>query len=104
MGNSSNPKKNNKKKLEYSINQSILTPINSKNLFNSISQRIVVGIDFGTAGIGFAYSLYNDKQNIILSDLKNQIDSKVPSEIILDNDLNKVLAFGNECSLFVYKF
>ena len=52
MGNSSNPNKNNKKILEYSINQSILT----------LSQRIVVGIDFGTAGIGYAYSLYNDNK------------------------------------------
>ena len=48
--------------------------------------------------VGYAYSLYDNKKNIILSDLKGQCDSKVPTEIILDKEFKFIIAFGNECS------
>ena len=61
--------------------------------------NVVIGIDFGTSGIGYAYSFSGDNPNsIILSDFHGQsADNKVPSEIILDNYFEDVLAFGNEC-------
>jgi hypothetical protein len=86
----------NKNELINSIKS--ITPI---NLIESTPPKIVVGIDFGTAGIGYAYSFYENQKNIILSDLKDQLDNKVPTEIILDNDLNDVLAFGNECAGYI---
>ena len=65
--------------------------------------KVVVGIDFGTSGIGYAYSFSGDNPNsIILSDFHGQsADNKVPSEIILDNYLNDVLAFGSECKGYI---
>ena len=69
---------------------------------NEDKYKIVVGVDFGTAGIGYAYSFYNDQTNIILSDFHGQTaDHKVPSEIILDNNLEDILAFGNECKRYI---
>ena len=89
------PITNNNNKININKNN-----INNKNdnKNNNKSPKIVVGIDFGTAGIGYAYSLYDNKKNIILSDLKDQCDNKVPTEIILDNEYKYILAFGNECS------
>ena len=86
----------NKNELINSIKS--ITPI---NLIENTPPKIVVGIDFGTVGIGYAYSFYENQKNIILSDLKDQLDNKVPTEIILDNDLNDVLAFGNECAGYI---
>ena len=85
------------------INQSIkISQINLiKPIDNDKFPKIVVGIDFGTAGIGYAYSLCDNKKNIILSDLQGQCDNKVPTEIILDNEFKFILAFGNECSNFI---
>ena len=88
------PITNNNKKIN--INNNINNNNDNKN--KNKSPKIVVGIDFGTAGIGYAYSLYDNKKNIILSDLKDQCDNKVPTEIILDNEYKYILAFGNECS------
>ena len=104
MGNkASNSKENNQIKQTEQINKiNIIEPINDKNN-NNINKppKIVVGIDFGTAGIGYAYSLCDNKKNIILSDLKDQCDNKVPTEIILDNNLQFILAFGNDCSVYI---
>ena len=65
--------------------------------------KVVVGIDFGTTGIGYAYSFSGENPNsITLSDLPGQsADNKVPSEIILDNYLKDVLAFGAECKGYI---
>ena len=89
MGNKpSNSNENNKIKQSNKLNI-----INTNNK----SPKIIVGIDFGSEGIGYAYSLCDNKKNIILSDLKDQCDNKVPNEIILDNECESILAFGNEC-------
>ena len=62
--------------------------------------EVVVGIDFGTSGTGYAYS-FKDPQNINLGKFKGQnIDIKVPTEIILDSKLDNVKAFGTECSSY----
>ena len=72
------------------------------NEINSLPPKIVVGIDFGTSGIGFAYSFYKNQEKIILSDFNGQKpESKVPTQIILDKDLKDVLAFGDECSKYI---
>ena len=65
--------------------------------------KVIVGIDFGTSGIGYAYSFSSDNPNsIILSDFHGQgADNKVPSEIILDHYLEDVLAFGAECKGYI---
>ena len=71
---------------------------NKGQKMKSSPPKVVVGIDMGTSGIGYAYSFYNNQNQIILSDFNCQSpDKKVPTEIILDKDLNDVLAFGNEC-------
>jgi len=57
---------------------------------------VVVGIDFGSSGTGYAYS-FNNPEDIILGYFDGQgTNIKVPTEIILDKDLN-VLAFGEKC-------
>ena len=65
-------------------------------------KEVMVGIDFGTCGIGYSYSFKNNVNNITLSDLPGQgADSKVPTEIILDHYLESVLAFGSECKNYI---
>ena len=65
-------------------------------------KEVIVGIDFGTCGIGYSYSFKNNVNNITLSDLPGQgADSKVPTEIILDHYLESVLAFGSECKSYI---
>lgn len=63
--------------------------------------EVVVGIDFGTSGTGYAFS-YNNEKDIILGKFSEQgIDAKVPTEIILDSKLEKVLAFGHKCQKYI---
>ena len=72
-----------------------------KNINIPSSYKIIAGIDFGTSGIGYAYSLANSNQ-VLLSNFEGQLsDRKIPSEIILDNDLDNVLAFGNKCKGYI---
>ena len=62
--------------------------------------EVVVGIDFGSSGSGFAYS-YFDKTKIIHGQIYGaSVDFKVPTEIILD-DKNYVLNFGAGCVKFL---
>ena len=52
--------------------------------------EVVVGIDFGSSGTGFAYS-YFDKKKIIHGQIYGaSVDYKVPTEIILDDNNNVV--------------
>ena len=58
--------------------------------------EVVVGIDFGSSHSGFAYSFYN-KNSINHGYIPNaNVDNKVPTEIILD-DNNEVVQFGSGC-------
>ena len=67
-----------------------------------MTQFAYVGIDFGTSGIGYAFSLENHINKIHLSDLPGQSsDNKVPTEIILSKDLKDVLAFGANCKSYI---
>ena len=62
--------------------------------------EVVVGIDFGSSGTGFAYS-YFDKNKIIHGQIYGaSVDYKVPTEIILD-DQNYVIQFGADCTKFL---
>ena len=62
--------------------------------------EVVVGIDFGSSGTGFAYS-YFDKNKIIHGQIYGaSVDYKVPTEIILD-DQNYVLQFGADCTKYL---
>ena len=62
--------------------------------------EVVVGIDFGSSGSGFAYSFYN-KDSIIIGQMSSSSNSnKVPTEIILDNN-NEVVQFGSECVKYI---
>ena len=62
--------------------------------------EVVVGIDFGSSGTGFAYSYFN-KNKIIHGEIFGaSVDYKVPTEIILD-DKNYVLQFGADCVKFL---
>ena len=63
--------------------------------------EVVVGIDFGSTGSGFAYA-FIDNQEIIFH--KNtfgaNINNKIPTEIILDNN-NQTISFGAECIEYI---
>ena len=62
--------------------------------------KVVVGIDFGSSGCGFAYSFMN-KDKIYHCDISGaDVDKKVPTEIILD-DNNNVLKFGPKCKQYL---
>ena len=44
----------------------------------------------------------NENKNVIEGYLEDQIkNSKIPAEIILDNNLTEVLAFGTECEIYI---
>ena len=59
--------------------------------------EVVVGIDFGSSGSGFAYSFY-DKNRIVHGQIEGAtVDNKVPTEIILD-DNNNIVKFGSSCA------
>ena len=61
---------------------------------------VVVGIDFGSSGCGFAYSFMNEK-DIIHGLIKGaNTENKVPNEIILDENGN-ILEFGANCSQYL---
>ena len=58
--------------------------------------EVVVGIDFGSSGTGYAYS-YMDKNRIVHGQIYGApVDQKVFTEIILD-DNNNVIQFGPSC-------
>ena len=62
--------------------------------------EVVVGIDFGSSGSGYAYSFY-DKTKIIHGQIYGTpVDNKVPTEIILD-DNNNVIQFGTSCANYL---
>ena len=62
--------------------------------------QVVVGIDFGSSGSGFAYSFMNDKDINHGYIYGSNVDNKVPSEIILDdNDI--VVQFGAGCKQYL---
>ena len=65
--------------------------------------KMVIGIDFGTSGLGYAYGLLNDsKKQVYFGHFENQgVNNKIINEIILDDELVKVLAFGNDCNAFL---
>jgi hypothetical protein len=84
------------------INEVSEIKISKNRKINKPPPKIVVGIDLGTSGIGYAYGFYNNQNNIIVSDFTGQSsDKKVPTEIILDKDLKDVLAFGHECMGYI---
>ena len=62
--------------------------------------EVVVGIDFGSSGSGYAYSFYN-KNDINHGNIFGaNVDNKVPTEIILD-DQNFIIQFGAECKQYL---
>ena len=62
--------------------------------------EVVVGIDFGSSGTGFAYP-YFDKTKIIHGQIYGaSVDYKVQTEIILD-DNNYTIQFGADCVKFL---
>ena len=65
--------------------------------------EVVVGIDFGSSGSGFAYAFNDNKDEIIHGMIHGaNVDNKVPTEIILD-DNNKTVKFGVECIEYMEK-
>ena len=100
MGSSQNKK---------NINQNISTPGETSQNYNTPNTpmpsniKIIIGIDFGSSGLCFAYGRLNKKEkkvNIGYFDGQAE-NSKISNEIILDDELKRVLAFGNDCSSFL---
>ena len=65
--------------------------------------QIVIGIDFGSCGITFAYGFLDDPTKTVYNGkfAIQGINDKVSTEIILDEELKEVLCFGNECSNYL---
>ena len=62
--------------------------------------EVVVGIDFGSSGTGFAYSFF-DKNKIIHGQIYGaSVDYKAPTEIILD-DNEYIVQFGTNCKQYL---
>ena len=69
----------------------------------NLASKVIIGIDFGTSGIAFAYGFLDDPDKKVYQGHfsgKGQ-NAKIPSEIILDNDLKEVKAFGLDCSSYI---
>ena len=65
--------------------------------------EVVVGIDFGSSGSGFAYVFKDNEDEIIHGTIYGaNIDNRVPTEIILD-DKNNTIRFGVECREYMNK-
>ena len=62
--------------------------------------EVVVGIDFGSSGSGFAYSFMNEDKICHCEIPGADVDKKVPTEIILD-DKNEILTFGANCKQYL---
>ena len=75
------------------------------NIKNISKQQIVIGIDFGSCGITFAYGfLDNIKKEVFNGQFEEQQQlntNKISNEIILDEKLENVLSFGNNCINFL---
>jgi len=62
---------------------------------------VIVGIDFGSSGSGFSYAFSDNKDEIIHGMIYGaNVDNKVPTEIILD-DNNNTIRFGVECKNYM---
>ena len=63
--------------------------------------KVIIGIDFGTSGIGFAYAFLNENNtsNVTMGGENNY--QKIPAQIILDENLENVIAFGNDCDSYI---
>ena len=66
----------------------------------SSSKEVIVGIDFGSSGSGFAYSFMNENNIVHGEILGADTDKKVLTEIIL-NDRLEILEFGSRCKTFL---
>jgi hypothetical protein len=69
-------------------------------MYEENSYEVVVGIDFGSSGSGYAYS-FMDEHKLYHLDIEGvDVDKKIPTEIILD-DKNNVLQFGYKCKQYL---
>ena len=71
------------------------------------NHKVVVAIDFGSSGSGFAFS-FNDENRVIQGIIKGgNVNNKVPTEIILekknDEDEFIVVEWGAQCSKYLKK-
>jgi len=65
--------------------------------------EVVVGIDFGSSGSGFAYAFIDNIDEINIGQIYGaNVDNKVPTAIILDNN-NNTVKFGFECLDYIKK-
>ena len=62
--------------------------------------EVVVGIDFGSSGSGYSYSFYNENDINHGYIYGANVDNKVPTEIILDDDYS-ILQFGATCQQYL---
>ena len=80
-----------------------------------MNQVVIVGIDFGSSGSGFSYG-FKDSDEIIHGEIYGaNVDNKVPTEIILKEEINteynskekknikkyKTIAFGADCQQYI---
>ena len=77
--------------------------LHNMNNEQRLSGQIIIGIDFGTSGLCFSYgTLINGHIEPHIGHFDGQgRDNKILNEIILDDNLTQVLAFGNDCNSFL---
>ncbi len=77
--------------------------LHNMNNEQRLSGQIIIGIDFGTSGLCFSYgTLINRNIEPHIGHFDGQgRDNKILNEIILDDNLTQVLAFGNDCNSFL---
>ena len=63
--------------------------------------EVVVGIDFGSSGTGYAYSFINPDEILLGRFPYQNTEVKVPTNIILDSSLKTVIAFGEKCNSYI---
>ena len=77
---------------------------NQKRYYEPKINEKIIGIDFGSSGLCYAYGYLNEEKEkkSFIGYFENQGRAqKILNEIILDDQLSKVLAFGNDCIPFL---
>ena len=77
--------------------------LNIKIYIKMYVYEVVVGIDFGSSGTGYAYSFNNPKKIDFGKFPFQNYEVKSPTQIILDSNLQNVLAFGKKCDSYQLK-
>ena len=86
------------------LSNSIWRLITGERYYQPEINKKIIGIDFGSSGLCYAYGYLDEQKgkHCFIGHFENQGRAqKILNEIILDHQLSKVLAFGNDCIPFL---